>query len=128
MNYLNANANIDKRNWSIFQFLHFCACVCTKHGCTRTTQTQSEKFLPAIFRSRLLKWACESHCATSEHLLCVYRCLHLSFVYHAPFTSWAMGGLQRTHKCTDSGCHWRPCMLTSELTVNMILNNIYQGP
>ena len=54
---------------------------------------------------------------TGEHLLCVYSCLHLSFVYHTPFISWAVGGLQRAHKCTDSGCHWRPCSLIHDITL-----------
>ena len=31
-----------------------------------------------------------------------------------------MGGLQLAHKWTDSGCHWRPWILTSELAARML--------
>ena len=34
------------------------------------------------------------------------------------FTSW-VGWVQKGHKWTESGCQWRLCMLTSELTVHM---------
>ena len=29
--------------------------------------------------------------------------------------------MQKAYKWTDSGCQWRPCMLTSELNVNMLI-------
>ena len=48
----------------------------------------------------------------------------LPVTHHAWFISWAKGGLQWAHKWTDSSCHGRPCMLTSELTVNMLLYNV----
>ena len=31
-----------------------------------------------------------------------------------------MGGLQLAHKWTDSGCHWRPWIMTSELAARML--------
>ena len=30
-------------------------------------------------------------------------------------------GIQQTHKWSDIGCQWRPCTLTCELTVNMLI-------
>ena len=43
----------------------------------------------------------------------------LPFMHHKSFISWVMGGLQKAHKWTDSGCQWHPCLLRSVLTVDM---------
>ena len=40
---------------------------------------------------------------------------------HISFTSW-VGWVQKAYKWTDSSCQWCPCMLTSELNVNMLID------
>ena len=49
-------------------------------------------------------------------LLCSSGVVYLSHPWRGlSFISWA----QWAHKWTDSGCRWRPCVLTSDLTVNI---------
>ena len=49
--------------------------------------------------------------------------VYLSHIrHHASFTSWAMVGYSKL--INNSGFQWRTCMLTSELTVNMLIFNV----